>query len=98
MRNHRGMSRRATIAALGVASLAATAPAAHALGRPGDLDPTFNGGTPVPLEFSRAAPRSTFIDSVIVDPQGRLLVSGGASDANGKNAGFVGRLSGAGVL
>ncbi|MDX6727573.1 MAG: hypothetical protein QOK49_2378 [Baekduia sp.] len=86
--------------ALAVATLAgaAVAPSAHALGRPGDLDPTFNGGAPVSLQLARATPLSTFLGSVAGDGTGRILVAGGTSDANGKNAGVVARLDGNGAL
>jgi uncharacterized delta-60 repeat protein len=86
------------VVAVVVAALACAPSGALALGRAGDLDPTFNGGAPVALQFARSAPADTFLQSLIVDPAGRLLVAGGSIDDNGKNAGVVARLSGQGVL
>jgi uncharacterized delta-60 repeat protein len=88
------------VAILAVAAVAGavTAPGAQALGRAGDLDPTFNGGGAVTLSLARANPLSTYLSSIAGDGTGRVVVSGGTSDANGKQAAVVARLDGNGAL
>jgi len=58
---------------------------AHALG-PGDLDPDFNGGQPLSFDLSRTAPRATGFGKVLVDAEGRYVAVGSTTDADGKTA------------
>ncbi|MCW2984716.1 MAG: uncharacterized protein JWR63_2286 [Conexibacter sp.] len=86
------------VLAAAVVACGAGASGAYALGHPGDLDPTFNGGGPVTLSLARANPISTFVSSITGDGAGRVLVAGGTSDANGKQSAVVARLDGNGAL
>jgi uncharacterized delta-60 repeat protein len=58
---------------------------AFALG-PGDLDPDFNGGQPVTFDIAATAPRVTGFGSVLVDGDGRYVAVGSSTDADGKTA------------
>jgi len=51
---------------------------------PGDPDPSFNGGQPVLLDLARGTPRRTWLNGAAVDAQGGIVVTGYASDENGK--------------
>src|SRR3954454_21869909 len=82
---HRRGTWRTVVALAALAGSGAVAvPAAEALGRAGALAPTFHGGTPLMLDAARATPQSTYLQSVVGDAAGRILVSGGTTDANGK--------------
>lgn len=67
------------------AVLAAPAPAL-AVGRAGDADPTFNGGTAATADLAATSPRTTFFRDVLVDAAGRLLAGGSTSDGDGRTA------------
>jgi uncharacterized delta-60 repeat protein len=71
------------------------ASAAAAL-EPGQPDPAFGTGGYVVTDPSLAAPKHSFSNDVAVDAQGRVLVTGTASDADGNSALFVMRLLGDG--
>jgi uncharacterized delta-60 repeat protein len=77
-------------------AVALTPASASALGRAGDLDPTFHGGTPVVSQLARTAPYSTYFSSILVDTSGRIVTSGATIDANGLNAATVARFDGDG--
>jgi uncharacterized delta-60 repeat protein len=51
---------------------------------PGDPDTSFNGGQPVLLDLARGTPRRTWLNGAAVDAQGGIVVTGYASDENGK--------------
>lgn len=53
---------------------------------PGDLDPDFNGGQPVTFDIAATAPRVTGFGSVLVDGDGRYVAFGSSTDADGKAA------------
>jgi hypothetical protein len=52
---------------------------------PGDPDPSFNRGQPVLLDLARGTPRRTWLNGAAVDAQGGIVVTGYASDENGKS-------------
>lgn len=78
--------------------LLAAPPGALALGRAGEVDPTFNAGRPVLVDLARTVPRSTYFSGLLVDGTGRILVVGSSSDANGRTAAAVARFTGDGSL
>jgi uncharacterized delta-60 repeat protein len=67
-------------------------------GLPGEPDPTFNAGLPVLLDLARAAPRRTALLGAAFDAQGRIVVTGSASDENGDPAVLLTRLGPDGAL
>lgn len=77
-------------------ALALTPASAFALGRAGDLDPTFHGGTPAVANLARTAPYTAWFGALAVDPSGRIVAAGGATDPNGINAAAVARFDGDG--
>jgi uncharacterized delta-60 repeat protein len=79
-------------------ALALTPASAFALGRAGDLDPTFHGGAPATANLARTAPYSAWFSALVVDGSGRIVASGGATDANGVNAAAVARFNAGGDL
>ena len=70
--------------------------AGDALGLVGAVDPTFNGGGPVFLDAARTVPRSTYLNGLLIDGQGRLVATGATTDANGKSATLVARFGAGG--
>lgn len=93
----RGHGRRTGLwLALGCALLAAplASPAgAAALGKPGDLDPTFHGGKPVLADLAKTVPHLTDFYNLLVDGAGRIVVAGQSTDADGHAAVAVARFS-----
>jgi uncharacterized delta-60 repeat protein len=67
-------------------------PSASAL-LPGDLDPSFNGGQPVLLDAAVTVPRATALVGLVVDGEGRIVVTGSATDANGAVGLAIARLA-----
>ncbi|HEV7732899.1 MAG TPA: hypothetical protein VGR62_12080 [Candidatus Binatia bacterium] len=65
---------------------------------PGDPDPTFNGGQPMLVDFARTVPRSTFLNAVTFDAEGRLMVAGIATDESGRSAAVIARLGADGAV
>jgi uncharacterized delta-60 repeat protein len=66
--------------------------------RPGELDPSFNGGQPVLLDLARTVPRSTSFTAVAIDDGGNVLPAGSASDENGRTAVALARVGPNGAL
>jgi len=73
------------------------APAARALG-PGDLDPTFNGGTPVLIDAAQGSRPVTGVGGVAVEADGSVMVAGGTRDAQDRGATYLARLTTDGML
>jgi uncharacterized delta-60 repeat protein len=71
---------------------------ASALGRAGDVDPTFNGGRPVLADLAKTIPRVTYFGNVMADDAGRLLTAGTTSDADGHTAVAIARFGADGTL
>lgn len=64
----------------------------------GDFDPTFNGGQPLLVDVIRTIPRSTVFSAVAFDPAGNLLVTGRATDGDGRTAVVLVRVTANGML
>lgn len=64
----------------------------------GVMDPTFNGGQPVIDEIGQGATPSSSATAVTIQPDGRIVVAGNATDAAGHQGLFLMRLSAGGAL
>lgn len=87
-------SRRALIAValtFVCASLAWPAAAAAAF-TPGEIDPTFGSGGKILTQFGQGAMPSSFFSGVAVQPDGKLVAVGSASDKNGQELTLLSRL------
>ena len=82
------------VLAAAIASRASLAVGAQA----GDLDPTFNGGQPLLVDVIRTIPRGTVFSAVAFDPAGNLLITGNATDGDGRTAVVLVRVTASGVL
>jgi uncharacterized delta-60 repeat protein len=58
----------------------------------GDLDPTFNGGTPLALDLAQTAPHATGLSAITIDAQGRYVAAGNTTDATGHTAVVITRV------
>jgi len=90
------VSRSRRLAVLAVAATALAASAARAA-NPGDLDPTFNGGSPVLLDLAQSAPRRTGLAAAADDGTGAVVAAGNTSDPNGMEAMVITRLTASGA-
>lgn len=71
---------------------------ALALGKAGDVDPTFHGGAPVLADLAKTVPRVTYFSDLVVDGSGRIVVAGSSSDASGNTALALARYGADGAL
>jgi uncharacterized delta-60 repeat protein len=60
--------------------------AAVVVAAPGDLDPSFNGGSLLPVDLTKTTPGSTQLYDVRLDAAGRIVVAGASTDENGRFA------------
>jgi uncharacterized delta-60 repeat protein len=85
---------RSRLGALFFLLLATLAPGtAHAALSPGQLDSAFGSGGLLDFEPSLAAPKFSFVNDIALDAQGRILVTGAASDSTGNQAIMVARFA-----
>lgn len=81
-----------------IAALMALPADGVALGRAGDADPTFHGGTPATADLSKSIPRSSHFRGAVIDGAGRILATGSATDADGRTAAGMARFRADGTL
>lgn len=86
-------ARRLIVGCLLLAAPLVAPQAAAALGKPGDIDPTFHGGKPVLEDPAKTVPHFTDFTNLIVDGAGRIVVAGQTTDASGRTAVALARFS-----
>ena len=64
----------------------------------GTLDPTFTAGNPLVEQFGQGSPQNSVANALVLQPDGKIILVGQATDTNGNPAVLVARLTTSGNM